>query len=306
MRVALVEPYYGGSHQAWADGYRATSAHDVHLLTHEARFWKWRMQGSFVTLADEFRAVADATGSFDVILAGDMLHLPGFLGAVGSHRHGASVALYMHENQLSYPHSPRDAPDESYPMINWMSMTVADAVYFNSRYHMESWFEGAAKLLRRFPDYRHEAKLEDVAARSEVLPVGVDLARLDGGGPVRGEPPTILWNHRWDFDKRPGRFLEAIDAIAGSADFRLILTGEWITEFADLRPTIDRLGSRIDHLGFADDGRYAELLGAADIVVSTAAQEFFGISITEAIYAGAFPLLPGSVGLSGANSPGAP
>jgi hypothetical protein len=34
------------------------------------------------------------------------------------------------------------------------------------------------------------------------------------------------------------------------------------------------------------------LLASADVVVSTATQEFFGIAVTEAIYAGAFPLLP--------------
>ncbi|MBT8214185.1 MAG: DUF3524 domain-containing protein, partial [Acidimicrobiia bacterium] len=46
MRVLLVEPYYAGSHRAWADGYVASSRHDVSLLTHDARFWKWRMHGS--------------------------------------------------------------------------------------------------------------------------------------------------------------------------------------------------------------------------------------------------------------------
>lgn len=40
MQVALVEPYYGGSHQAWADGYAARSSHEVRLLTHDARFCK--------------------------------------------------------------------------------------------------------------------------------------------------------------------------------------------------------------------------------------------------------------------------
>jgi hypothetical protein len=37
MRVLLVEPYYGGSHRAWADGYVEHSRHDVKLVTHEAR-----------------------------------------------------------------------------------------------------------------------------------------------------------------------------------------------------------------------------------------------------------------------------
>ena len=45
VRVLLVEPYYGGSHKAWADGYGAHSAYEVTLVSHPARFWKWRMQG---------------------------------------------------------------------------------------------------------------------------------------------------------------------------------------------------------------------------------------------------------------------
>ncbi len=46
------------------------------------------------------------------------------------------------------------------------------------------------------------------------------------------------------------------------------------------------------HYGQADGVTYRSLLAAADIVVSAARQEFFGISVTEAVYAGAFPLLP--------------
>ncbi len=44
--------------------------------------------------------------------------------------------------------------------------------------------------------------------------------------------------------------------------------------------------------GHLDDAGYVDVLQRADIVVSTALQEFFGISIVEAIYAGAFPVLP--------------
>ena len=51
MQIALLEAYYGGSHKAWADGYRDFSAHEVRLITMPAQFWKWRMQGGAVTMA---------------------------------------------------------------------------------------------------------------------------------------------------------------------------------------------------------------------------------------------------------------
>ena len=40
MKVLLIEPYYGGSHRAWAEGYAAHSSHGLTLLTLPARFWK--------------------------------------------------------------------------------------------------------------------------------------------------------------------------------------------------------------------------------------------------------------------------
>jgi len=295
MRVAVIEPYYGGSHQAWADGYRANSQHQVTLFTHEARFWKWRMHGSYVTLAGEFVEYVREHGRFDVILATDMVHLPAFLGAVGTTRADATVALYMHENQLTYPLSPRDSVDEAYAMINWASMTVADAVYFNSRFHHDVWFAQIGGLLNRFPDYKHTDLLPAVVAKASVLPIGVDLSRFDDSVGDPGEVPLILWNQRWDFDKGPNEFAAAMIELATSHDFALALAGEQITEIEAFTRLQVELGDRIVHGSFATDAEYAALLGGADIVVSTATQEFFGIAVTEAIYAGAFPVLPSTL-----------
>ena len=291
MRIALIEPYFGGSHQAWAEGYRDYSAHEVVLFTHEARFWKWRMHGSYLTLAGEFVEHVAELGPFDLILASDMVHLPAFLGAIGELRGGAAVALYMHENQLGYPLSPRDSVDEAYAMINWGSMVVADAV-FNSRFHHETWFDGVAALLKRFPDYRHSARIPDVRAKSSVLSVGVDLARLDGPRTPAAGRPLILWNQRWDFDKGPAPFADAMIELATTHDFAIALAGEQVAEFDDFTRLQSDLADRILHVGHAPDADYVRLLRAADIVVSTATQEFFGIAITEAVYAGAFPVLP--------------
>jgi hypothetical protein len=54
MKILLISPYRGGSHQAWAEGYQAHSVHEVTLLTLPDRFWKWRMHGGAVTLARRF------------------------------------------------------------------------------------------------------------------------------------------------------------------------------------------------------------------------------------------------------------
>lgn len=253
------------------------------------------MHGSYVTLASDFVAHVAAHGPFDLILASDMVHLPGFLGAVGEARRDAATVLYMHENQLTYPLSPRDSMDEAYAMINWASMTVADLVLFNSQFHLNAWSADIPGLLNRFPDYKHSGLLAEVSAKLEVMPVGVDLRRLDGAIAHAAESPLILWNQRWDFDKEPDRFAIAMIDLAATHQFSLALAGEQITELEAYTLLHDRLGDRIVHSGFASDDEYAGLLAAADIVVSTATQEFFGIALTEAVYAGALPILPNAL-----------
>jgi len=58
VNILLLEPYCSGSHRAWAEGYVAHSRHDVTLLALPTRFWKWRMQGGAVTLAEQVRALS--------------------------------------------------------------------------------------------------------------------------------------------------------------------------------------------------------------------------------------------------------
>jgi glycosyltransferase involved in cell wall biosynthesis len=294
MRVAIVEPYFGGSHAAWASGYEQHSQHDVVVISHTDRFWKWRMHGAHVTLAESFAAEVQAKGPFDVIFGSSMLNLAGFLGLARRSLNGARVVVYMHENQLGYPLSPRDKLDLTYPMINWTSMVGADAVLFNSDYHRDQWFGEIPRFLRQFPDYQQHHLIAEVQERSSVLPVGIDLGRFDG--PVRAKNPVarIVWNQRWEYDKGPAELAAAITGLDERGDeFELVLAGEQFpTDPAEFLLLRDRLGDRLVHYGWADNDSYVELLSSSDIVVSTAHHEFFGISITEAIYAGAFPILP--------------
>ena len=293
MRLLLVEPYFGGSHAAWAEGYAQASAHDVDLLTLPARFWKWRMRGAALTLADHALELVTERGRPDVVLASDMLDLPTFLGLTRHFIGRPAVALYMHENQITYPPPPGASTDHSYGFTNWLSAAVADLVLFNSPYHLEEFFCVLPGLLGSLPDFTHVKAIPAVRARSEVLPVGIDLDRLLERPGLDG-PPVVLWNQRWEYDKNPEAFFRALDRLVDQGlEFRVILAGENFRnmpqEFVDAQR---RLGNRLLHQGFSPADRYVELLARSDVVVSTAHHEFFGVAVVEAIAAGAFPILP--------------
>jgi glycosyltransferase involved in cell wall biosynthesis len=293
MRILLIEPYFGGSHAAWAEGYARTSSHHVELLTLPARFWKWRMQGGALTLADQARRVIEKRGRPDLVLASDMLDLPSFLGLTRDVLGRPAVALFMHENQISYPPPPGARVDHSYGFTNWLSATAADLVVFNSSYHLEDFYSVLPGLLGSLPDFTHVDEIARVRARSEVLPVGVDIDRL-ADRPPPGDIPVVLWNQRWEYDKNPHAFFEALyQLIDEGVLFDVILAGENFRNVpGEFIAAEQRLGKRLLYQGFSPPDEYVELLAQSDVVVSTAFHEFFGVAVIEAMAAGAFPVLP--------------
>lgn len=297
--IWLLSPYHTGSHRAWAEGYAAHSRQRIVPLTMAGRFWKWRMQGGPVELAAQARRLLAEEGPPQAILATDMLNLPVWLGLLRRELPpSVPLALYMHENQLTYPARPDEKPDLTYAMINWLSQLAAHRVIFNSEYHRQSWFASLPNLLKHFPDYNHLQEIDRVQARSLVLPVGIRcdaIHQARAEAQPRAEPPLILWNQRWEYDKRPDRFFQLLYRLAeADIPFRLAVAGENFrqqpAEFADAQK---RLASRIVQWGYVESAQaYRALLCQADLVISTADHEFFGISILEAICAGVFPLLP--------------
>jgi glycosyltransferase involved in cell wall biosynthesis len=293
-RVLLVSPYHGGSHRAFAEGLVQHSGHRIDLETLPARFWKWRMRGAALRLAPRIRS---RRTRWDVVLATDMLNLAEFrsLSGLGDRPH----VLYMHESQLDYPLSPRDRPDRHYGFINLASALAADRVVFNSRDHRDRFLGGLPALWSALPDCPLPDPRPALRRRSRVLPVGVEmepLRRAAERAPRDGGPPVVLWNHRWDHDKDPETFFAVLDRLAGDhrTPFRLAVAGAAGKEappvFGEARL---RHRDRLVHFGTASgQDSYGRLLGRADIVVSTARQENFGLAVVEAVACGAWPLLP--------------
>jgi len=297
--MLLISPYHTGSHKAWAEGYVKHSHHPIHLLTMQGRFWKWRMQGGALELAQQVENYCRTVGRPDALLVTDMVNLPALLALSRPWLDSVPSIFYTHENQLTYPPPPGEKRDLTYGMINVLSMVVADAIAFNSQYHLDEFFDEVPRLLKHFPDYNHLEIIPQLKEKSIVLPVGLKLGWLDQYRPssrsLEQTPLRILWNQRWEYDKNPAEFFAALYTLHDAGlPFQLIVAGENFrqqpAEFAEAK---ERLADHIIHFGFAKDRElYASLLWEADLVVSTAHHEFFGISILEAIYCDCYPLLP--------------
>lgn len=291
LNILAIEPYYGGSHKAHIDGWRAHSRHGIRLLTMPARKWKWRMRGAALKLAE-----ALPTERVDAILASDYLDLAALVGLCDLG--GVPRAVYFHENQLTYPLPDEDERDYQYGFTNITSCLAADRVIFNSRYHLDTFLQAAGDLIRLMPDCLPEGVPERIRERATVIPVGVDLASIDrarGSAAPRSGPLTILWNHRWEFDKGPEAFFEVVGRLEErGSEFELVVIGEQFRAHpAVFDEARERFAHRLKAFGYVESREdYVRRLLESDVVVSTAEHEFFGIAVVEALYAGCAPLLP--------------
>lgn len=292
--IVLVEPFYGGSHRSWADGWRGSSRHRIELVTHPGEFWRWRLRGGAVTLARAFADYVEAHGRPDAVVVSGLVDVAAFAGHARRSLCGCPIATYMHESQLLYPLAPNQRPDTSAALANWQSLVVADQVWFNSEFHRTALKTALPSLLEAQPEPNHLGLLPEVFARSTVLWPGVSSEALVAGERHERSVPRVLWNQRWDHDKNPGVVFEALAALAeDGVPFTVSLAGENpVGKRQELEPVLARLHDRIDHQGFLEIDEYRELLLASDVVVSAADHEFFGIAIVEAIAGGAVPVVP--------------
>jgi len=263
----------------------------------KGQFWKWRMHGGAITLANQFKA---SKFQPDLILATDMLDLTTFLSLTRHRTANVPTVIYFHENQLSYPWSPTDRDvkenrNKHYGFINYASALTADHVLFNSKYHRDSFIHEVRILLKHFPDHNELDTIQKIEEKCAVLQLGLDLKRFDEHKTKRIGPPLILWNHRWEYDKNPEAFFKTLFQLdEDGIDFRLVVLGEnFKTTPSIFNEAKEKLKDKIAHFGYCENFTYyAKWLWKADILPVTNIQDFFGISIMEAIYCNTYPLLP--------------
>lgn len=298
LRVLFIEPFYGGSHRAFADGLRAHSRHEIVLLTLPEAEWRRRMRRGAQELAPAALAL---DGYFDAIVATDMLDLPTFLALTRRRFAHTPVLFYLHENQFTYPRIRGTRLNSWFGAMNYLSAAAADRVAFNSDYHRADFLAALRTLEAEPNNWLLSSRIGQIEAQSHVLPIGVELRWLDELTPVRAEPkhegllPLVLWNARWEFDKAPDVFARALIRLSfEGVAFHVAIAGDPGPNphpaMLELRAA---LGERVVQFGLLPTrSDYGRLLWRSDVVVSTARHEFFGVGMVEALYAGCFPVAP--------------
>ncbi len=293
MRILALESYYGGSHKAFLDGWSRSGRHEWTILPLPAYKWKWRMRHAAVTFAGQVRDRLAQGQRWDLLFCSDMLNLAEFFGLAPKEIRDLPSLLYFHENQLTYPVRVEDERDYQFAMTNMTSALAAHAVWFNSAFHKDSFLDALKALLKRMPDYQPLDAIAEIKAKAKVFSPGVNKFAPHGSrkpGPLR-----ILWAARWEHDKNPEEFFAAISLLqARQIPFRISVIGEQFREVPEVFVQAwERFADRIDRWGYQEDrAAYEAALLEADVFVSTAVHEFFGLSAVEATLAGAYPLVP--------------
>ena len=237
MKILALEPFYGGSHQAFLDGWQKHSQHEFTTLGLPAYKWKWRMRHAPITFANQL-ADDHANQSWDVIWCSDMLNLPEFLGLTRNEAiRQLPMVLYFHENQLTYPVRNEKERDLHFAFSNFTSAICADRIWFNSQYHQDSFLHELATYLDRMPDFQPTAEVKRIQQKCEIQYPGIELP-LRGPNPstqlarstepvTDGAPLHIGWVSRWEHDKNPEDFFAALRILkAQGHSFRLSVLGE--------------------------------------------------------------------------------
>ena len=295
MHILALNPFHGGSHKAFLDGWVANSnRHDWTCLTLPDRHWKWRMRHGAFTFAQQLREQPPER-PVDLIFTTDMMDVAALRGLLPASYRDVPILCYFHENQLTYPWQDERERDHHFAYTNIQSALAADAVWFNSKFHRDNFFDAAEVLLRRMPDFAPINALLRTREAAGVQYPGIDsISNRAKKTDSNASDFHICWAARREHDKNPEDFFDALRQIrALGVPFQLSVLGQQYEKsppcFDEARQTFKDETRRWGYLPRAE---YLDALAASDCFVSTANHEFFGISTIEAMNAGCIPLLP--------------
>ncbi len=306
-RILILEPYYGGSHKQFLTGVQNCVEAEFVLFSLPARKWKIRMQFSAIYFVQQIKSLSVPEQWFDLVLCStfvDVAVLRSLLIGLPHWNREARVQTYFHENQIAYPCQQEDISMRQFISINYTTALASDNCAFNSHYNLDTFVGGVHKVAKFASDMNITGSVDEILKKCVVLHPGMDYSFIDTLPPFKkaNGSPVIVWNHRWEHDKGPDEFFTALYSLQEkNIHFRLIVLGESYANMPDCFAVAkEKLHNEIIHFGYVVSRKqYAGLLSQGDIVISTAKHEFFGISVLEAVRAGAYPLLPDSLSYPG-------
>ncbi|KAM9550541.1 tRNA-queuosine alpha-mannosyltransferase isoform 6-T10 [Guaruba guarouba] len=279
MCVLLIEAFYGGSHKQLMDLLQEELQEDCVLCTLPAKKWHWRAR----TAALYFMQTVPISPNYRFMPEHKLAH---FKKVIGAKRSG-----------------------DAYQTVVLPGQQKCRALMKTSNAASKS---GLCEAQPRLHTTQHEglpspliavARLNESEASESTNPcqeedkqhLTFNLSNILSGQDYQQRPLHIVWPHRWEHDKGPETFFEVLLKLKEKdLPFHVSVLGEAFSEIPDIFSEAKKaLGSSVLHWGFLprkDD--YFQALCMADVVISTAKHEFFGVAMVEAVYCGCYPLCP--------------
>ncbi len=290
LNYLFIETFCQGSHSLFVNGLSAYSSHDIDIMTMPGENWRWRMLGAALHIADNIPPLE----KYDGIIVTDLFNLADFKALVGTQC--PPVLAYFHENQMTYPQPPGDKGAFQLGIINITTALVADMVVFNSKMHKDAFLNAIPDFLKRGRDCGPKGIEDKIRQKADVLYPGITLQiDKDIDAEKQTDPPLIIWNHRWGFDKNYEMFFSVLEELNDMGlDFHLAIMGENFGMIPqEFKKAEKKFSDRILQFGYVPSrDEYEKWLKRGAVVISTAIQENFGMSVIEAMIMGCVPLLP--------------
>lgn len=286
MRCLVLSTYDAESHRRWHQGLTQRIDAQWELIALPPRYWSWRSGGNALSFLSDHRKVLEEP--WDVVIATSITDVATLRGLCPS-LNAAKVIVYWHENQFAYP----GKPDARLLMKEVYTLLAADVNVFNSAFNRQSLGDGIAAFFEKMPERVNPELFAQKLSESFIIPVGIDDSWFQEAHMSR-DPTRILWNHRWEWDKAPEVFFDALRELrARGVGFRLSVHGQQFRHHPDVFDTAQKdFIDVIDGWGYVDRSTYVHNVRAAGIVVSSAIHEFQGLALLEGLAAGLRPVVP--------------
>jgi len=287
--VLYLESYLRGSHRTIALAYKKFSKQRIELMSFPGKKWERKVCNAGVDFADRINREFWAR-DFDMIVTTDLMNLGDLKTLQRAYIQDMPLVMLWHEHQLHWPSEGlRSAGDYNLLMANVTSALTANWNFFESDWSLESFF---VKLRDLMSDQIYDL----IRKKSSVLYMGVDLRSLDQYRIEKQyETSTIIFSHRLEPDKNPGEFFRALEVLKlENLDFKVIVTGQALGKTPpEVERGIEMLGDRVLHYGYVESyEEFCKLQWKANIAVSTALHEYFGLAVVENLYCQNWPILP--------------
>ncbi|MAD46534.1 MAG: glycosyl transferase family 1 [Oceanospirillaceae bacterium] len=286
-RILLLSAYCSDSHASWVNWLVNNLDADWQVLELPGRYFRWRIRGNPLSWLDQL-ALLLKDWQPQKILATSMVDIATIKGLYPSLA-SVPVSYYFHENQFAYPRAEGQHDSVDPQMVQLYGALAAQECLFNSDFNRRTFLAGVDALLKQLPDCKPAGLAERLAEKCRLLSVPVKT--VAGGEKI---PGLILWNHRWEYDKKPELFLQLLHILKEKdVNISVALLG---ARAEKIPPVLGAIRKEFPHLIVADGmvgrGEYEYWLGQSEFVVSTAIHEFQGLSVQEAVSAGALPVVP--------------